>query len=382
MKRLIAVTIATFLTTLGITVPAANSATSLQFTADVWADNWFAMYVNGVKVAVDPIPISTPRSFNKVSLVFTASYPLMVAIISKDYVESKSGLEYIGTSQQQIGDAGLIAQFHEKASGKYVGGTSASWKTLPIFQAPLNADCETSDHPDTACKWKTISVNPAWFSKTYSDKSWGLAKTYSEQAVGVKDGYLEVDWNPAAKLIWSKSLEIDNTVLFRTVFKAPVSGASSVGSSEFGLIAPYLKNANTLEVDNTCDGSGVMPTIQFENVPAVAKSLALTLDTAPGPPRIGEPVQTDFYHLVAFNISPLQTFLEGNLAGATIGRNFKGAVGYTPPCSQGPGLKTYTFHLYALSDLVTVQPTSGQQLLDAISGKILASATLNLYYTR
>ena len=62
----------------------AVTTTTVTFRADVWADNWFAMYVNGLKVAVDPVPITTTKSFNKVSINFKAKYPLTVAIIAKD----------------------------------------------------------------------------------------------------------------------------------------------------------------------------------------------------------------------------------------------------------------------------------------------------------
>jgi hypothetical protein len=37
---------------------------SITFQAEVWADNWFALYVNGKKVGEDSVPITTEKSFN------------------------------------------------------------------------------------------------------------------------------------------------------------------------------------------------------------------------------------------------------------------------------------------------------------------------------
>ncbi|MGB8861722.1 MAG: hypothetical protein WCC60_20880, partial [Ilumatobacteraceae bacterium] len=121
------------------------------FTAQVWADNWFSLYVNGEKVGEDSVPITTVRSFNAETISFTASYPLIIALVSKDYVEGDSGLEYIGTARQQMGDGGFIAQFTDTTTGKVVATTSSAWKGLVIFRAPLNTDCVTSTTPATTC---------------------------------------------------------------------------------------------------------------------------------------------------------------------------------------------------------------------------------------
>lgn len=354
---------------------AANAATS--FTADIWADNWFAMYVNGVRVALDPVAITTTKSFNKVSVTFSASYPLTIAIMAKDYTENKSGLEYIGTPQQQIGDAGLIAQIHERVSGKLVAATSKSWKSYVIFKAPLNASCVTSSQPLVDCQSSIKATPTSWYKSTFKDTSWAYSTQYTEAAVGVKEGYNEVNWDSRAKLIWSSSLTLDNTVLFRTTAKAALPNAA-----QFELKAPNLAVAGKLATDNTCDGIGTMPTLTWANVPAQAKSLVLTMDTAAGPARPGEPVQTDFNHLVQYNLNATSTSINSSLSLGTKGKNFKGTLGYAPPCSQGPGEKTYTFHLYALSIDIVGTALTGQQVLSQASNSIVAEAKLSLTYSR
>ena len=69
----------------------------------------------------------------------------------------------------------------------------------------------------------------------------------------------------------------------------------------------------------------------------------------------------------------------------TLGKNFLGkGLGYTPPCSQGPGLKIYTITAYALSEKLSLEPNSatGDAILKAIEGKIVAKAVLNTKYER
>ena len=67
---------------------------------NVYADNWFMLYVNGRLVAVDPIQF-TPH--NVVSVDFLPEYPMTIAVLAKDNADPKTGMEY-GTN---IGDAGL-----------------------------------------------------------------------------------------------------------------------------------------------------------------------------------------------------------------------------------------------------------------------------------
>ena len=76
------------------------------------------------------------HSFNAETITFDASYPLTIALVSKDYVEGDSGLEYIGTARQQMGDGGIIAQITDTTSGDVVATTSSAWKGLIIFRAP------------------------------------------------------------------------------------------------------------------------------------------------------------------------------------------------------------------------------------------------------
>lgn len=199
---------------------AATTATTSTFTAEVWVDNWFSLVVNGVAVGEDRVPITTERSFNAETLIFTASYPLTIAFVTKDYKETDSGLEYIGTDRQQVGDGGFIAQITDTSTGAVVAATNSGWRSLVVQRAPLNQDCVASAEPNTACRSEAIDEPAGWTEATFNDSAWLPASTYTEAQVGTKDGYDTITWNPSASLIWSSDLKIDNTILWRHVVTA------------------------------------------------------------------------------------------------------------------------------------------------------------------
>ena len=131
-------------------IEAPNSLAAAKvygFTAEIWADNWFALYVNGKKVGEDSTPFATERSFNSDAISFKASYPLTIGIMARDYVENASGLEYIGKPNQQIGDGGIIAQIRDTSSGQIITATNKSWRVFVTNRAPLNEDCVRSKNP-------------------------------------------------------------------------------------------------------------------------------------------------------------------------------------------------------------------------------------------
>jgi hypothetical protein len=213
MKKLIAFVICLVFATQITPVNAAGK--SITFTAEVWADNWFALYINGKLVGQDSVPITTERSFNSERITFKATYPLSIGLVGKDFKENDSGLEYIGSNRQQIGDGGVVLQIKESTSGKIIATTSKKWRVLAIQQAPLNSDCVTSNEPLRDCKSSEKSVPSNWYKSSYSDSKWTFAREYSESDVGVKDGYREIKWDSKAKLIWGEDLKVDNTLLFR-----------------------------------------------------------------------------------------------------------------------------------------------------------------------
>jgi len=80
----------------------AVSAKTISFKAEIWADNWFALYINGKKVGEDSVSIKTERSFNSETISFKATYPLTVGVIAKDYVENNSGWNISGNQINRL----------------------------------------------------------------------------------------------------------------------------------------------------------------------------------------------------------------------------------------------------------------------------------------
>lgn len=200
---------------------AGGDGTTAEFKAEVWADNWFALYVNGALVGEDSVPITTERSFNAETITFTAAYPLTIAIEAKDFKETDSGLEYIGKRNQQMGDGGIIAQITDLSTGKVVAVTNGAWQVLVIHRAPLNPECEKASNPDTACRFEKTAAPAGWASVDFDDSQWESATEWSEGAVRPKDGYNRIQWHDAARLIWGSDLEVDNTILLRLTAQRP-----------------------------------------------------------------------------------------------------------------------------------------------------------------
>jgi hypothetical protein len=197
-------------------------AAPIEFVARVWADNWYALWINGQQVAEDSEPLTQVRSFNADTITFTATYPLTIAMETKDYTEGPSGLEYIGTSRQQMGDGGFIAEFHETASGRLVAVTDGAWRGDAIDRAPLDASCVASTAPDTTCTSEHHAEPDGWTDEGFDASTWQPATIYTAAQVGPKGGYDTIDWDPSARLIWSSDLLVDNTVLWRAAAAGPV----------------------------------------------------------------------------------------------------------------------------------------------------------------
>ena len=213
--RTIAVCLGFVLTT------AATAAAAEQIHADVWVDNWFAFYLNDRHVAEDHVPITTERSFNAESFTFSAERPFALNFVVKDYKQNDTGLEYIGTPRQQMGDGGFIAQFSD-ASGKPVAVTNTDWRCLVIHNAPADPSCAREKHPVAGqgpCAFTKIPEPAGWTALGFDDSAWPKATEHSAHEVGPKGGYDQIRWNRDAQFIWGPDLKTNNTLLCRLVVK-------------------------------------------------------------------------------------------------------------------------------------------------------------------
>lgn len=205
--------------------PAPESRKALgvsgDFAAQVWADNWFAMYLDDALVAEDSVAITTERSFNSETFGFEGSYPLNLNFVIKDFKQNDTGLEYIGRRNQQMGDGGFIAQIFDNKTGAVVAVTNSSWRCLVIHEAPLDKSCEKAADPASACKFSKRQEPEGWKSPNFDTSGWSQATEYSEDAVRPKHGYNQIDWSANAKLIWTSDLETHNTLLCKLTVEKP-----------------------------------------------------------------------------------------------------------------------------------------------------------------
>ena len=201
--------------------PFAAETEVVTVDADVWGDNWFAVYIGDKLVVEDSVPYNTERSFNSESASFDVTLPANVNVIMKDFKENDSGLEYIGTRRVQIGDGGFIAQFFDAESGELIAALRRIL-ALPgdsscATQQKLRAKQRTRAFLSVRNRCRTGRMDAAGFD----DSEWPHAIVHSARAVQPRRGYDRVTWDDTAKLIWGEDLEIDNTVLCR--FQIPAN---------------------------------------------------------------------------------------------------------------------------------------------------------------
>lgn len=192
------------------------SAETLTIRAEVWADNWYAIYVDDKLLMEDSTPYNTERSFNADTQIFELELPARLNVIMKDFKENDTGLEYIGSPRQQIGDGGFAAQFFDNDSDKLIAVSNGEWRCHVVHRAPLNRSCVRSTNPETDCGSEVSDAPENWKSPEFDDSGWARATEHTAETVRPHGGYREIDWHADVKLIWSADVEIDNTVLCRT----------------------------------------------------------------------------------------------------------------------------------------------------------------------
>ena len=167
---------------------------------NVYADNWFMMYINGRLVAVDSMDF---LPHNVVSVDILPEYPMTIAVLAKDNADPKTGCEY----GRSIGDGGFVLKF---ADGTV---TDASWKAKCVFHGPIDRDTASP-------KVRSEPLPENWFAVDFDDSKWENATEYTEERIAPKQPFYEHDFK-GAKWIWTSDLDLDNTVIFRYRFDKP-----------------------------------------------------------------------------------------------------------------------------------------------------------------
>lgn len=151
-------------------------------------------------------------------------------------------------------------------------------------------------------------------------------------------------------------------------------------NSTFQLTSPEVLDGGNLPMEYTGDGPGSTLPLEWKGVPDGTKSFVLIMDhEAPG----GE--MKSYWNIwdIPSNLSAIPKNAKGI---GQLGKSFRGEIGYEPPHSQGPGPKIYVVTLYALADPVSIsrpaKDVTREVLLEAMKGKVLASSSLHVIYSR
>ena len=131
----------------------------------------------------------------------------------------------------------------------------------------------------------------------------------------------------------------------------------------------------------TCDGEDINPPLEFLDVPANTKSLALIMED----PDVPRSIRPDgiWDHWIIFNILPnTQAIVEGGLIVGTLGTNTGGNLGYGGPCPPDREHRYY-FKLFALDSLLGLsEGATKQDLFVVMKNHILEQAELMGTYKR
>ncbi|MEZ6057054.1 MAG: hypothetical protein R3C01_10150 [Planctomycetaceae bacterium] len=186
--------------------------------ANIYADNWFILYINGELTAVDSIRF-IPH--NVISVDILPTYPMTIAVMAKDNANAKTGMEYANTN---IGDAGFILKFGDGTV------TNAKWKAKAFSSGPINRDTRNP-------RVENLPIPDNWYAVDFDDHSWSMATEYSESEVGPKQPFFDHDFQ-GARFIWTDDIELDNTVIFRHTVMSPPDGKGRTDFSHLNDTVP------------------------------------------------------------------------------------------------------------------------------------------------
>jgi phosphatidylethanolamine-binding protein (PEBP) family uncharacterized protein len=170
-------------------------------------------------------------------------------------------------------------------------------------------------------------------------------------------------------------------IVFLAFCNCSKEGDSLNEASGFVLSSPEIGADSLLPVDYTCDGASASIPLKWSGAPDNTISFALIMHHVASPTDI-------HWYWVLYNIPASISSLSRNVSGIGIlGTNsVNDKTSYSPPCSQGPGIKAYTYTIYALSQNPTLsvapEMVTRELLLNAIEGITLSNSKITVYYSR
>lgn len=181
--------------------------------------------------------------------------------------------------------------------------------------------------------------------------------------------------------------------LASTAIAALASLAITAHAADFSLTSPSIHPAEAMPASHVlngfgCDGANRSPALQWHNVPADTKSLAVTLYDPDAPTGSG------WWHWVVYNIPVTTTDLTENTghadgkrlpAGASHGRTDFGTAGYggaCPPAGDRPHRYQFTVHALSVARIEPPAGASAAMIGYLIHSHRIASASLQTTFSR
>jgi phosphatidylethanolamine-binding protein (PEBP) family uncharacterized protein len=175
--------------------------------------------------------------------------------------------------------------------------------------------------------------------------------------------------------------EVTSSLPSPTAVPAENQGVESNTSTSFSLTSSDLPADGRLPEEYTCDGAGSTLPLEWSGAPADTQSYAVVMHHVAAPDEI-------HWYWILYDIPATVNKLEKNTSGVgTLGSNINNNLAqYSPPCSKGPGDKTYIYTVYALSAQPQInlpaEQVNREVFLESIKNITLASAELSVVYAR
>ena len=160
-------------------------------------------------------------------------------------------------------------------------------------------------------------------------------------------------------------------LLFGMTAAIALAEESSAQGARIAVSSSAFSSGAMIPAQFTCKGANQNPPLQFQAIPAKAKSLAIIVDDPDAPGGT-------FTHWLVWNIEPTihQVGPGSAPAGAVQGENDFGKPGYGGPCPPS-GMHRYVFHVLALDRKLDLKPGAKRTALDhAIAGHIIGKGEL------
>lgn len=157
--------------------------------------------------------------------------------------------------------------------------------------------------------------------------------------------------------------------------------SSLIATLEFS--SPAFGDGDNIPVEYTCDGANSSPPLKWSDVPTGTRSLAIVVDDPDAPSGI-------FRHWSVVDIPAGTRSLQAQQStefelkdSIRQAKNDFGHNGYDGPCPPSSEEHEYTFFIYALTELLTLDNTAtAVDVSSALRGKVIGTGSFSGMYAR